>query len=262
MNELSGGELATRLTAAQRMALIENGYNPLSPRDVKAFQAGQRPQEGIAALSGAGQKEFSNLGMSRASANDLRRASSEYGLDTSMLDQDSMSMLNDELGSGYETPRNPREAISQRMDNYGGGGDDLNAKLQARLSAKNVNIQPNGGSYPSGFQEENDDIIDNEYYNSPRAPQTKQLLRPSKPAFVNDKAAAEKTGFAKGLNYINAFIINLKTPSVENRNNIIDMLNQMSLAEDKIHPSIRNYFHNGIAKAEKLAYDKIKGKNG
>jgi hypothetical protein len=252
---LAGGELARQLTASQRMQMVEKGFSPLNPRDVKAFMNNQKPTGSLALAAGVHDKQFSSLGMSRASANDLRLGASEYDLDTSLLDQDSVGFLQDELSNNglrdYAEDASPREQVNRQLNSRNTNEfTDLSDKLQNRLSMKRSSSQ--GGSYPDGFTNDDNDEIEEEFQLSNIIKQPKKVL--------TDKKKVVELGLTKGINYCNCFLTNLKDPSVANRTKLINALNNMIISEDSVHPQLLKYYQHGIATAEKMVLDKLKSK--
>lgn len=112
-DNLEGGELAARLSPAQRMDLIQKGYNPMSPEDVQRFLNKQRPAEGLHEIAGVNQ--YKRLG---------------GGLDIAAEDR---SLVGDDMSSFTESA-DPRQIMKEKMSNSGNSfGQDLDQRLLSRL---------------------------------------------------------------------------------------------------------------------------------
>jgi len=110
---LEGGELAARLTSAQRMDLIQKGYNPLSPEDVQRYLKRQKPAEGLHEIAGVNQ--YKRLG---------------GGLDLAAEDR---GLVGDDY-SGFTESADPRQVMKEKMNNSGNSfGKDLDQRLMSRL---------------------------------------------------------------------------------------------------------------------------------
>jgi hypothetical protein len=226
MEELQGGELAARLTAAQRMDMVMSGYNPLSPTDFERYTSGKKPAEGLHEIAGV--TKYKNLGMSSSNTSkDDALIQKQFGEGT--FDE------NDLESSNTNSYVNPREAIQNQMENYSSTGTaDLNSKLMSRIERRQINEQP---------------IRNNKQFVQAPNKQKKTLITESK--------QAKKIGYTLGIKYINAFIKNLKNPSAQTRDILIKEMNNLVLVESKIHPKLLKEYRFGIAYAEKELYRKI-----
>lgn len=119
--DLQGGELAASLTPQQRMNMIQMGFNPLDPEDVKRYKQGQRPTGSLKEIAGA--TKFQNLGGGTIDGGD-RALLQEANLQIDPID--------------ISNPINIREHINKQLESsYNSSGViDLNEKLTSRLSLK------------------------------------------------------------------------------------------------------------------------------
>lgn len=58
--------------------------------------------------------------------------------------------------------------------------------------------------------------------------------------------------------YINAFIVNIKNPSMSTRVKLIDAMNNMIKAEERIPEMYLKSYYDGVAIAEKTFHNKLK----
>lgn len=122
LDDLEGGELAARLTSAQRMDLVQKGYNPLSPTDVNNYFNKQRPVDGLHEIAGV--KERRSLG---------------GGLDVA---PDDRSLLG-EGDQDFGIPSNPLDAMKSAMGSYGSSaGGNLDDRLLSRMNQSDPRQQP------------------------------------------------------------------------------------------------------------------------
>lgn len=253
MSNLAGGELAARLTPQQRMDMVSKGYSPLNPRDVQAYTKGQRPVDGLAKAAGVGEKRYNKLGM--ASSN--RSAEASYGQELGV----DLSVLGDE-GTGWNDGETPRTARDIKLGGYGSGFNQseeaINSRIMSKLGAGNAGMATGIPSINS-FDEE---MLDEEYNYGPTThASTKQLIgRKVAKAYITEAVECKKEGYKKGLNYLNAFLENLKNPSLKTRTKLFEAMNNMVLAEDNIHPEMLKEYQHGIALAERALYKDIKAK--
>lgn len=121
-DDLEGGELAARLSSAQRMDLIQKGYNPLSPTDVNNYFNKQRPVDGLHEVAGV--KERRSLG---------------GGLDVAPDDRGLLGEADQDFG----VPRNARDEMQSAMGSYGSSaGSNLDERLLSRMSEPDPRQQP------------------------------------------------------------------------------------------------------------------------
>ena len=228
--DLEGGELAAAITPAQRMDMVQGGYNPMSPDDVQRYYKNQRPAEGLHEVAGV--KKYMTLG---------------GGKEVDQRDAGMLSEFERETGSsltdGPQRTGNPRDDVRGAMDSYGAGSYDLDSKI-ARISAK---VQNSQRQLPEGRQQ-------------PRQQEDRRLIATPKQSLpiINESAKAKKVGYTMGIRYINAFIANVKAPSSANRAALIKEMNSLILIEDKIEPQLIKEYRQGIAVAEAELYNKIK----
>lgn len=113
-DNLEGGELAASLSSAQRMDLIQKGYNPMSPEDVQRYLKRQKPAEGLHEIAGVSQ--YKRLG---------------GGVDLAAEDR---GLVGGDMRS-FAEDADPREVMREKMNNSGNSfGQDLDQRLLSRLS--------------------------------------------------------------------------------------------------------------------------------
>jgi hypothetical protein len=226
-SEIEGGELAAQFSPQERMQMIQRGYNPMSPSDVEAFKRGQRPQEGLHEIAGV--NKYRSLGMARAD---------EYK-DNTMINKKFNFNEDIDIEEYDSRPVNPREALAGKMEVYGNrsGDVDLNDKLMSKIG--------------SPMRESN---------TPSRKPQIQAPKAQSNKKIITEASTAGSAGYTLGVRYINAFITNLKNPTSQNRSLLMKEMNNLVLAESRIHPTLLPQYKAGIAKAEKELYLKIKNK--
>jgi hypothetical protein len=131
--QLQGGELAASFTPAQRMDMVQKGYNPLDPEDVQRYKKGQKPLKSLVEVAGA--NKYQNLGGGTIDGAD-RALIQDAGIDIDAIDISSPTT-------------NLREHVNKQISSsYGSSGTiDLNEKLAARLNITqskqtNSNVTP------------------------------------------------------------------------------------------------------------------------
>lgn len=266
---LQGGELAAALTPAQRMDLIQRGYSPMNPYDVQAYKQGKRPTEDVGVIAGANDRRFSTMGMTRASERDTIQARQEYNFDFGNVEvPDGYRYDPSELGilgdSNSNFNQSPREELSSKLDSYGNNfGGDLNSKLQSKLSLRGslpdparVKSRTPVANMPYDNEFGNDDGLD-DFRSIPQTPKTK-IIRPGRGITSLTPTDAKKLGVKNGLLYINAFIVNIKNPSMASRVKLIDAMNNMIKAEERIPEMYLKSYYDGVSIAEKAFHNKLK----
>jgi hypothetical protein len=239
-NDMEGGELAATLTPAQRMELVQKGYNPMSPIDVQRYYKNQRPQEGLSELAGV--NKYKNLGGGTVDPRDNNLLGDFERETGEAMDLDGPLRI----GSG-----NPREDVKGMMENYGdslGNLDDKIGRVTDRINQAQQR-QPQR-QLPPARQERQQPTSDRRLIQAPR--QTLPL--------INEAAKARKAGYTMGVRYLNAFVENIQRPSAQNRALLMKEMNSLVLVEDKIEPSIIREYRQGIAQAEAEFYGNIKKK--
>lgn len=112
-DNLEGGELAASLSPAQRMDLIQKGYNPMSPEDVQRYLNRQKPVEGLHEIAGVNQ--YKRLG---------------GGVDLAAEDR---GLVGGDI-AGFSESADPRQVMKEKMNNSGNSfGQDLDQRLLSRL---------------------------------------------------------------------------------------------------------------------------------
>lgn len=120
------------ISARERMAMVENGYNPLIDQDVINFRKGVKPQVGVKHfVEGNGEFSFNSLGEKHMTS-----------IQDQYYDEDFTSSVAEEIKA--EVPEffaqskvsNSREGLKNSMDNYKSKPVDLNAKLQSVIQNK------------------------------------------------------------------------------------------------------------------------------
>jgi hypothetical protein len=221
INEGEGGNLAARLTPAQRMDMIQRGYNPLSSADVERYFNKEKPMEGLMEVAGVSQ--YKNLGGGKG------------------IDPRDKGLITKELEEFEEFSTSPsnlnlRDAVNSKMNSYSSKPRDINSALTTKLNqiTKESKSQVSPKTIP---------------------------LSQKKSFLITESKQAKNIGYKLGINYLNSFVDLLKSPNTENRTKFIEQINNLVLAEKKIHPAMLEDYRTGIAFAEKQLYNKLKNKN-
>jgi len=214
------------LSARERMAMVQSGYNPLLEEDVNSFRNGQKPVVGTSHLiEGNGEFSFNSLGERNQAA--LERQCYDPEMKAALQDPNIRGMIeqedpgfnqlflegNNEIdNNNFNQTNNPREEIQSAMNQYQAPVSDLNSKLKNAIQNK---TQQNNIQNPVN---------------------TEQVI---------------KIGYNAGAKYLNAFQQLLKNPNENNRNILFQQITNMLEQEDK-YKNTKNYIHfqNGLAKAE------------
>ena len=245
--ELQGGELAARLSPQTRMAMIQLGYNPLSPADLNAYQKRQKPTEGLSEIAGV--SKYKNLG-DRGTFIDGKHIIYSDSKDYGIISKEGKGDLID-----YDNPHvenvDPRMAVRDQMQEYGTfgrGESDINDRILNRLGDRR---EMHETSRPAPRKQNN---------NTTRGPiQAPKAIAQPQQQILTEAGKASKLGYAKGVKYINAFIDLIQNPTDNNRQALIEELNRMVTVEQKIHPKILAHYRSGLAAAERDLYKKLKG---
>lgn len=243
--EPQGGELAASLSPAMRMDLIQRGYDPMNPADVRAFKERKKPSGSLAEVAGVdSHKSMGDHGTmvdgKYVAYNDKR----DYG----MLASEGKDVID------YESMNSPADLRQEMRSNMGGySGGDVNDRIMSKMQGRQPGQAPQK-QLPQRRMEEQQP--------PKRGPISapRQIQQPAQPQLLTEANKANKLGYTKGIKYINAFIENIKNPSNATRENLILEMNRMVSVEDKIHPNILQAYRNGIAQAERELYNKIKSK--
>lgn len=245
--EPQGGELAASLSPAMRMELIQKGYDPMDPADVKAFKNRQKPTGGLAEVAGVNShKSLGDHGTFIDGKHITYNDRHDYGI----LSKEGKDVID------YEKMNHnvdPRQEMGSRMGGYGDNfGGDVNDRIMNKLGSRQ---QPTPQRQPQRQMEEQPQRTRGAIAQPKSLPQQK-----AQPQLLTEATKANKLGYTKGIKYINAFIENIKNPNNANRENLILEMNKMVSIEEKIHPSVLQAYRNGIASAEAELYKKIKSK--
>lgn len=243
-DEPAGGELAASLSPMMRMDLIQKGYDPMNPADVKAYKTRQKPTGSLSEVAGIDQyKSMGDHGTyidgKYVAYNDKR----DYG----MLAKEGKDIVDyDSMNSNVD----PRQEMSRNMGGY--GNSDVNDRIMSKLEGRRQTAQMSQPQQKR-VQQEQPQV---------RKAAIRQPVRvpANKPQVLTEATKANKLGYTKGIKYINAFIENIKNPSNASRENLILEMNRMVSVEEQIHPSVIQAYRNGIATAERELYTKIKSK--
>lgn len=238
---LAGAKLAASISPAQRIDMVQRGYSPMNPVDVDNYLNHKAPSGAMLQIStevleeGTSMNSFGEKHMSYEK--DYQKLASHFD-NKGDIDVDSLERV---------APRtldrvNPKEEVRDKLGNYGGKNDNLprrgvNEKLSEALGKRSIErpVSPTKGliSIPKDNRE-----------------------------YITEGAQAKSLGYKHGCSYLNAFIVNLRAPSSENRIKLIKELNTMVLKEESIHPSIVAEYRRGVSTAESELYKNLKSQQG
>jgi len=215
-------DIRQSISSQQRMDMVLKGLNPLLESDVKSYlQKGGNIRKNQEALM----ERFSTLVghdiLEKGSLGSANEKETEYG--TAYKE----SGLPIGINAGYEqdfiptTPQDYRKKALQQLNEY-----------------ENAGLKEIDG----------DELL--------------SLRRPTKtyPETSNKKQNYKKIGYELSIQYLNAFIVNLKDPNTKNRLELFKKLKSVLETENKLKnsPTACNEFKKGCIEAEDKMYNQLK----
>lgn len=217
------------LTTEQRMQMIQEGYNPLQADSVKRWLDKEKPDH-VMAKEVAKASGRQNLGSGHQ--DDNRDYGEIYG------DNQRSSSSG---GSG-----DPREQLREMVNtNYDYGGGDINSAIKSRLEARKT---LGGGKQQQTAQTQRGPIQSFRETTEPEG------------NLITEAKEASKTGYKRGIGYLNAFVRHIKNPTSKTRQGLVEKINEMVTMEENVSQELIKYYRGGIAKAEKQLYSQLKKK--
>ena len=202
--------LATKLTPAQRIDMIQKGLSPLSNKHI--------------------QKYFENDGkISLSEADKIQKVQNLIGQDIpltrnlgSSLEKDSDYGQIPGLERNGPAPKNERESLMSDLDYYSGSGS-----INKSISSDSLLSLKKG---------------------------TKQRINEAE-----DERDYKKVGYDLSIKYLNAFILNLKSPSSKGRLEVYKHLKKLFETEIRLKskPNSCSLFKEGCKEAENLMYTQL-----
>ena len=231
---LAGAELAASISPVQRIDMVQRGYSPMNPIDVENYLNHKAP-------SGAMFKIATEILEEGTSTNSFGEKHMSYEKDYQKIAQyfekgekEDIDFLDKSNSSNSKVEKiNPKEKIKNSLEDYGENNNfskrGINEKLSEALNKRNIKKTVSS---------------------------TKNLINMPKnnKEYITEGAQAKNLGYKYGCNYLNAFILNLKSPSSENRTHLIKELNTMILKEESIHSSVIIEYRRGVEMAESELY--------
>lgn len=239
MNNLSGGQLAASISVTQRIDMIQKGYSPMNPEDVKNYIENKPPTGCMLQISteileeGTTTNSFGEKHMNYES--DYRQLA-QHLENKKVLDIDSLEKAVSKTPEKIET----KSFIRNSLSNY---GNENNSNLTKNINEKLTHVL--GKTKENLSQKTSPNLIN---------------LPKEKKTYITESIHAKNLGYKYGCNYLNAFITNIKGPTFQNRIKFIEELNTLILKENDIHPTVLEEYRKGIAIAENELYKKIKSK--
>jgi hypothetical protein len=239
----AGGELAAQISPRIRIDMIQKGYNPMNPEDVQRYINHQQPIGDIKYITTEYVKEgqdVNTMGEKHMSYRKdyaaIKQTFNEGNLDLDTLDDvEKISDTEDGLpqDTQIENPiSNPRQHLKKIMENTREHKSNINDRLNNSIF----------NNVPQKAQQKNKFIT----------------IPKSQKEYITEVKQATSLGYTQACKYINAFIMQIKNPTLEGRIKFINEINEMILTEEKIHPQILHEYRKGIAKAELEFYQNIK----
>ena len=283
-----GGKLAATMSPSLRMEMIQRGYHPGNPEDVKRFQAGQKatgdilqvaikPTEPGQNMMSMGEKNMSYNGDYAA----IRTQAGEGGFEADMerinnftdeggnqvfnqsynedgfIDEDGMgtpgkSNYNFDALEAGRTQNPTVNSVKDRMGDYGAKNNGVTNLDQAvgKILAKRTTI--------AGPQQQERVLGPNATATTAGYNNQRTITVPRKATVITESKQAAQAGYTNGIKYLNSFVKLLKNPTIENRIQLITMLNEMVIAEDGVHPKLLSEYRKGVTLAEQKMYQQIK----
>ena len=250
---LEGGELAARLTPMQRVDMIQKGYNPMNPEDTQRYFNRQKPAGDMIAVATMPTEEGMNMNTFGESKMSYQK---DYALLKNNYGQDGFKEDLEGLASSRDFDQPSRANVGQRMSNYGPGEEptmiDINDSVSRIVNKRQTQAGPSQQQRTVQSQPQRQVLN-----NNVQRPGTPIATPKATNVIVEAKSAAE-LGYKKGITYLNCFVKLLKQPSLENRVQLINAMNDMVLTEERVHQKLLVDYRKGVSMAEQKMYDQIK----
>jgi len=218
-----------QLTTEQRMMMIQKGMSPLDPEQVRVF--------------------LEHGGRVKASPEDMKERL------VSLIGEDAYYRKN--LGSGNESERQYSQA-------YAGGdytGQERSSSGIIDEQTAKQRLFEDMDSYASGKPMSK--TIDSSQLMSLKEDRFEGsvLNQQSKKITKEEAKKMQDAGYGFTIKYLNAFIMNLKEPSYENRIVLYENLLKVLKNDEKLNKNEmkQKYYRNGCTIAEKEMHQKLKG---
>lgn len=218
---------AQNLTQAQKMDMVMKGLSPLNPDHLQTY--------------------FQSRGNVRTSFQEqAERLSTLIGTDPSGK---SIFHQRTNLGSSRESDRDYDVAFQKT-----GLADSAATSRPVATNPRMLMEQDMEGYYSSA---PGSNVISSSQLLSLR--ENNSMPAPTKQSPVN-KQQAYQTGYKSTISYLNAFIINIKKPSINSRMQLFKELKRVMEIEQKLrnNPEALGAFRKGCDKAEAEMYNKLK----
>jgi hypothetical protein len=216
-----------------RWALLQLGYNPANPADVKRYKNKQPPSRELAThVAEVG--VYKSLGEATISDNQsYAQIDRAFGASAGKFDESLLKDPQPIVGRSQDyTESDYEQGYDTTEENlYDNESEDPRGKINRMMN----NTQAIGGNHKLDSLHE--------------TIKTRQV--PEKRQLITEGAAAREVGYKKGVGYINAFIKLLKQPNIETRKIFFKKTQECEFMQESIHPKIIKYYQAGITQAEK-----------